>query len=91
MKINWKARFKNASFCITFGVLVVSFVYQVLGLFGIVPGVSQEAVVNVLTIAVNILATIGVVVDPTTPGATDSERALTYYTDKDVRDADITE
>lgn len=91
MKINWKARFKNASFCITFGILIVSFVYQVLGLFGIVPTVSQESIVNVITVAINLLATIGVVVDPTTPGTSDSERALTYYTDKDERYTGITD
>ena len=35
--------------------------------------------------AVNILALLGVVVDPTTKGICDSDRALTYYTDSDER------
>lgn len=85
MKINWKARFKNKAFIITFVTLIVTFVYQMLGLFGIVPSVSENTIVNIITFLVNILAGFGVLVDPTTPGAADSERALTYFTDKDVR------
>lgn len=85
MSINWKARFKNPVFIIAFTTLAISFVYQVLGLFGVVPSVSEEVLVNIITTAVNGLAALGVVVDPTTPGASDSERAMTYYTDDDVR------
>lgn len=88
MKINWKARFKNKAFVITFVTLIVTFVYQMLGLFGIVPSVSESTVSNIITILINILAGFGVLVDPTTPGAADSDRALTYYTEADVRDID---
>lgn len=85
MSINWKARFKNKVFLITFITLAISFVYQLLGLFGVVPSVSEIDLVNVITTAVNGLAALGIVVDPTTPGVSDSERAMTYYTDDDVR------
>lgn len=85
MKINWKARLKNPTFLITFFTLVIAFVYQILGLFGVVPAVSEASIVNGITIAINLLATLGVLVDPTTKGVNDSERALTYYTDNDVR------
>lgn len=88
MKINWKARFKNKTFILTFCTLIIAFVYQMLGLFGVVPGVSEHSIVNVVTVVVNFLATIGVIVDPTTSGMSDSERALTYYTDEDVRDVE---
>lgn len=88
MKINWKARFKNKAFVATFVTLIVTFVYQVLGIFDIVPSVSENEVMNVITLLVNVLATLGVLVDPTTPGASDSERALTYYTDTDVRNTE---
>jgi phi LC3 family holin len=86
MKINWKARFKNKAFLITFITLIVAFVYQVLGLFGVVPSISEDTVMNFFTIVINLMATLGVIVDPTTPGASDSERAMTYFTDADVRD-----
>lgn len=85
MKINWKARFKNKAFVLTFITLIIAFVYQVLGLFGVFPSVSEDTFVNVITIAVNLLGTVGVLIDPTTQGVGDSERAMTYYTDEDVR------
>lgn len=85
MKINWKARFKNKTFLITFIALLISFVYQMLGLFGVVPSISEDSLVNFLTILINILATLGVVVDPTTDGIKDSDRAMLYYTDYDER------
>lgn len=85
MKLNWKARFKNRTFVISFVTLIVAFVYQMLGLFGIVPSISESSIVNVVTIVINILATFGVLVDPTTNGVSDSDRALTYYTDTDER------
>lgn len=85
MKINWKARFKNKAFVITFVTLIVAFVYQMLGVFNIVPSVSEETVVNIITIVVNFLAMIGVMVDPTTDGVSDSDRAMTYYTEADER------
>lgn len=85
MKLNWKARFKNKTFIISFVTLIVAFVYQMLGLFGIVPSISESSIVNVMTIVINILATFGVLVDPTTNGVSDSDRALTYYTDADER------
>ena len=85
MKINWKARFKNKAFILTFVTLIISFVYQILALFDVVPAVSEDVLVNVITIIVNILATLGVVLDPTTEGISDSDRAMTYYTETDAR------
>lgn len=85
MKINWKARFKNKTFLITFITLVVAFVYQTLGLFEILPSVSENELVNLFTMFVNILAFAGVIVDPTTDGFNDSDRAMLYFTDYDER------
>lgn len=88
MKINWKARFKNKTFVITFLTLVIVFIYQILGLFGVVPPVSEQALVNAITMLVNILAFVGVIVDPTTDGMNDSERAMLYFTDLDERNVE---
>lgn len=85
MKINWKARFKNKTFLMIFIPLVIAFVYQVLGLFGVVPSVSQDSVANAFAMLVNILAFAGAVVDPTTDGFNDSDRAMLYFTDYDER------
>lgn len=85
MKINIKARLKNKTFLISFSALAIAFVYQILSLFGFTPEISENEVVNVFSIVINILACVGVVVDPTTEGMNDSDRAMTYFTDYDER------
>lgn len=85
MKINLKARLKNKTFIVTFATLIIAFIYQLLSMFEVVPAVSESTVINLLGMVVNLLAGLGVLVDPTTDGINDSERAMTYYTDKDVR------
>ncbi len=85
MKINLKARMKNKTFVISSSVLIISFVYGLLSALGVVPRVSEEQVTDLMYMAVNILALLGVVVDPTTEGIGDSKRALTYCTENDVR------
>lgn len=78
MKINWKLRFKNKA---TLSALIVAFValgYQILGLFNIVPGISESQLVEIIGAVINILVILGIINDPTTSGITDSRRALTY-------------
>ncbi len=78
MKINWKVRFKNKTWLIAFLLTVLAFIYQIFGLFDIVPAVTQDMATQLITIVVNILVAVGVVIDPTTAGASDSEQALKY-------------
>ena len=78
MKINWKVRFKNKTWLIAFLLTVLAFIYQIFGLFDIVPAVTQDMATQLITIFVNILVAVGVVIDPTTAGASDSEQALKY-------------
>ena len=85
MRINIKPRLKNKTFLISFSALAIAFVYQILSLFGVTPGISENEVVSIFSIVINILACIGVVVDPTTDGMNDSDRAMTYFTDYDER------
>lgn len=85
MMINWKIRWRNTTFVVTFCTLVISFIYQLLGLFGVVPPIAEETAIKALGIIVNILAAVGVLVDPTTDGMRDSDRAMTYGTPEDVR------
>lgn len=82
MKINWKLRLQNKTTLVTLIALCVSFVYQVLGMFGVVPSISQNEVINTLGLLINILVALGVVVDPTTDGIGDSTNALNYKTPK---------
>lgn len=85
MKINIEARLKNKVFLISMSVLLISIIYKVLSLFGIAPSVDEHAILEVVSMVVDFLALLGVVVDPTTKGINDSERALTYLTENDVR------
>lgn len=76
--INWKVRFKNKAWLLTMAVTVIAFVYQVLGLLGIVPAITQDQVTQLVTLIVNMLACLGIIVDPTTAGMTDSQQAMSY-------------
>lgn len=78
MKINLKVRFKNPVFWLTVIPAAVTFIYTVLGAFGVVPSLSEDVVVNIVTALISALTTVGVLVDPTTKGVGDSERALGY-------------
>ncbi len=85
MKLNLKARLKNKTFVISTAVLIVSLVYRVLSLFDVFPSVSESEIGEIINMAVNVLALVGIIVDPTTEGVKDSDRAMTYCTEKDVR------
>ena len=78
MKINWKVRFKNKTWLVTFLIAILAFVYQILGMFDIVPAITQDMVTQLISAVINILVAIGVVIDPTTAGAGDSQQAMTY-------------
>lgn len=57
---------------------VVAFIYQILGYCGVVPPISENEVVELVGLIVNVLVGIGVVVDPTTKGISDSSTAMNY-------------
>lgn len=78
MKINWKLRLKNKTTLITLISTVVAFVYQLLAVFDILPSVSEDSITSMLMILINVLAALGIVVDPTTSGMSDSTQALDY-------------
>ena len=88
MKINWRIRFKNRVWLLTFIGAIVAFIYQICSIIGIVPKVAEEQVMDFVKILLTLLVGLGVIVDPTTSGTADSERALTYGTDKDVREVE---
>lgn len=82
MNINWKVRFRNKTWVAAFLACVLAFLYQVLGMLGIVPPVSEDMVTQLIGAALNILVAVGVVVDPTTAGTGDSAQAMTYQEPK---------
>jgi phi LC3 family holin len=58
--------------------LVVGFVFNILRLFDVSPVVTESLVMNIAGQVLTLLGLIGVIVDPTTAGVGDSERALGY-------------
>jgi holin, phage phi LC3 family len=74
--LNLKIRLKNKTFIITMMTTIIAFVYQMLAQFEIVPKITQDQTIQVLMLVVNILAGLGILVDPTTDGVKDSERVL---------------
>lgn len=78
MKINWKVRFKNRTWLLTFIAAALGLIYQILGLCGVVPGISEDIALGIIASAVDLLVMLGVVIDPTTPEVNDSDRAMHY-------------
>ena len=78
MKINWKVRLRQPAFWIATIPVMITFVYSVLALAGIVPSITEDAVQNLFITAVSLLAQLGIIVDPTTKGIGDSEQAMSY-------------
>ncbi len=78
MKLNLKVRLKNPVFWLTIIPAIITFIYTILGVLGIVPSISQDVIINSITAIISALTTLGVLIDPTTSGMSDSSRALTY-------------
>lgn len=78
MKINWKLRFKNKATVTALIACTVAFIYQILGILGITAPISEEQTTQALGLLVNLMTAVGILIDPTTAGASDSERAMGY-------------
>lgn len=78
MKLNWKVRFKNKIWLASFISLIVGFVFSMLALFDVYPKVTQSMVMQIVDQVLTFLGLIGVIVDPTTAGIEDSNRAMGY-------------
>lgn len=77
-KINWKVRFKNKVWLCSFLSLIVGFVFSMLRLFDVYPEISENDIVGTIERILTFLGLVGIIVDPTTEGVYDSERALSY-------------
>lgn len=81
--MNIKTRLSNKTFLVSFIVLALSFIYQILSLLGVTPSVTQEQTQTVVMAFINLLAMLGVVVDPTTDGIKDSDLVMNRDENKD--------
>ena len=78
MKINWKLRLRNKTTLTAIVSLVVSIVYQVLNAVGVIPAIRQQMILEIAANVLTVLGLLGVIVDPTTSGISDSNRAMLY-------------
>ena len=78
MKINWKVRLRNKTWLMSVIALVITFVYDLLAMLEIVPAVTKDWIMSIAQTALTLLAGLGVLIDPTTPGVGDSNRAMMY-------------
>lgn len=80
MKINWKVRLKNKTFWLTVipaTLLVVQSVASVFG-FNIDLGDIGNKLLTVVNSVFALMTVLGIVVDPTTAGMSDSTKAMGY-------------
>ena len=78
MKLNWKVRFRNKTWLFMFLSLIIGFVFNMLRLFDIYPAITENQIVNIVNQVLTFLGLVGVLVDPTTAGVGDSDRAMGY-------------
>lgn len=78
--INWKVRIKNDKFWIALIPAVLLLIQAVAAVFGFNIDLSElgDKLLDVVNALFAVLAIMGVVIDPTTDGIGDSERALNY-------------
>ena len=78
MKMNWKVRFRNKTWLTMFISLIIGFVFNILKMFDIFPKVTQNMIMEIVSQVLTFLGLMGVIVDPTTAGIGDSDRAMRY-------------
>ncbi len=79
MKINWRIRLQHKPFLLALFSLILLLAQQFAAIFGYdLTSAMSEQLTSILNTVLSILGLMGVVVDPTTRGTKDSERALMY-------------
>ena len=78
--INWTVRIKNKNFWLAVIPAVLLLIQAVAAVFGSTLDLGDigNKLIAVVNAAFGVLVVLGVVVDPTTAGVSDSSRALTY-------------
>lgn len=80
MQMNWKVRIKNKAFWLALIPALALVAQSIAAIFGYT--IDLTTLVGKLQAAVNaifaVLVILGIVVDPTTSGISDSDRAMTY-------------
>jgi phi LC3 family holin len=80
MKLNWKVRAKNKDFWLTIIPALLVLVQVILAVFGVKIDIGDigNKLIDVVNAAFVVLSILGIIIDPTTKGVSDSEQAMTY-------------
>lgn len=78
--INWKVRLQHKWFWITIVPAILLLIQQICGIFGVTIDIAilQSQLLAVIDTVFVVLSALGIVVDMTTAGIGDSERAMGY-------------
>lgn len=82
MKINWKVRLQHKQFWVSLIALLLVLANQIAGIFNVDITVYNDQITSISETVLSILGLLGIIVDPTTNGVSDSSQALTYVKPK---------
>ncbi|WP_421663384.1 phage holin [Lysinibacillus telephonicus] len=82
MKINWKVRLQHKQFWVSLIALLLVLANQIAGIFNFDITIYNDQITNISETVLSILGLLGIIVDPTTNGVSDSPQALTYVKPK---------
>jgi len=79
MGINWKLRVQNR---VTLTAIITDIVAVIFSIMNLVQtkNFSQQSIMDIVKLVIEVFVLLGIVIDPTTEGLSDSEKALTYTT-----------
>jgi len=83
MKINWKVRLQHKGFWVSLIALLLVLANQVGSFFGVDLTIYNDQVTAIAESVLAVLALLGIIIDPTVNGLSDSEQALKYKKPKE--------
>ncbi len=83
MKINWKVRLQHKQFWVSLIALLLVLANQIAGIFNVDITIYNSQITSISETVLSILGLLGIIIDPTTSGVSDSERAMNYDKPKD--------
>ena len=84
-RINWGVRIRNKKFWITL-IPAISLLFQLIAEaagYNIESWILEQKLIEIINVIFAVLSILGIIVDPTTKGFSDSEQAMTYKTPKE--------
>ncbi len=78
MKINWKVRLQHKQFWVSLIALLLVLANQIAGIFNVDITIYNAQITAISETVLSILGLLGIIIDPTTVGTSDSTQALEY-------------